>query len=195
MGPPSGKQCMEIISIGYFPVPVLDEMGDDTVEVCQKAFMNVFGITEKRVRMQRERCIALLAPDYYRKLSSDRKSKPEEEAPLEESTPMDLSIAHSKQLLSEEDSEPLDLSNHSERSPSPIHIDKGKLYELADMLGVPRATVDREMVSKYEELVRKNLAKQRKELLKNNKRRELVASLRGISEQVSNYKCTVVSLR
>lgn len=28
-----------------------------TIEVCQKAFMNVYGITEKRVRLQREKLI------------------------------------------------------------------------------------------------------------------------------------------
>lgn len=31
-----------------------------TIEVCQKAFMNVYGITEKRVRLQREKLIARL---------------------------------------------------------------------------------------------------------------------------------------
>ncbi|KAK9502468.1 hypothetical protein O3M35_011244 [Rhynocoris fuscipes] len=35
-----------------------------TIEVCQKAFMNVYGITEKRIRLQREKLIARLRADY-----------------------------------------------------------------------------------------------------------------------------------
>lgn len=34
-----------------------------TIEVCQKAFMNVYGITEKRIRLQREKLIARLRGD------------------------------------------------------------------------------------------------------------------------------------
>uniref|UniRef100_A0A146LSN4 Uncharacterized protein n=1 Tax=Lygus hesperus TaxID=30085 RepID=A0A146LSN4_LYGHE len=34
--------------------------GVDTIEVCQKAFMNIYGITEKRIRLQREKLIAKL---------------------------------------------------------------------------------------------------------------------------------------
>lgn len=32
----------------------------NTVEVCMKAFMNVYGVTEKRIRLQRERMISEL---------------------------------------------------------------------------------------------------------------------------------------
>lgn len=34
--------------------------GVATIEVCQKAFMNIYGITEKRIRLQREKLIAKL---------------------------------------------------------------------------------------------------------------------------------------
>ncbi|XP_014243070.1 uncharacterized protein LOC106663054 [Cimex lectularius] len=37
--------------------------GVKTIEVCQKAFMNVYGITEKRIRLQREKLIAKLRSD------------------------------------------------------------------------------------------------------------------------------------
>jgi len=145
--------------------------------------MNVFGITEKRLRVQRERCIAKLAPDYLRK-------KPQYTNDIKENgtsddsdqTPADLA-EHSSDP---ESSGPLDLSNYSDRSASPIDIDKNKLYEMADMLGLPRKTVDQEMVAKYEELVRKHLAKQQKEM--HRLKKTDMANLRGISEQVRLFK-------
>ncbi|KAL1129188.1 hypothetical protein AAG570_013718 [Ranatra chinensis] len=41
----------------------------EAVEVCQKAFMNVYGITEKRIRLQREKLIAKLRNDTIESMS------------------------------------------------------------------------------------------------------------------------------
>lgn len=106
--------------------------------------MNAFGISEKRIRMLRERS-----------QSDDQETT---------------------------DEAPLDLSNHSDKG---IPIDKLKLYELAETLGIPRTIVDREMITKYEKMVKVNLAKKKVENLKKSKEDHHV-SLRSISEQVIN---------
>lgn len=49
--------CSIIKFVGKGPKPVTKLPPVKTVEVCQKAFMNMYAITEKRVRLQREKLI------------------------------------------------------------------------------------------------------------------------------------------
>ncbi|XP_069701220.1 uncharacterized protein [Periplaneta americana] len=49
--------CKYHIPILTDEVPCVNQKGVQTVEVCQKAFMHVYAITEKRVRLQREKLI------------------------------------------------------------------------------------------------------------------------------------------
>nr|XP_018905487.1 PREDICTED: uncharacterized protein LOC109036032 [Bemisia tabaci] len=78
----------------------------DTVDICQKAFMNIFAITEKRVRLQRERII-----DELRFMAEKRKAEQEE---------MENSINVARELAA--GCRPLlhfmDKSNQSNRIPS-----------------------------------------------------------------------------
>lgn len=179
--------------------------------------MNCYGITEKRVRMQRERCISRLAPGHYKnspfgkryksgkptvhsKISDEKHAKNNSESFNGlEITPLDLSSDKKKQfngtdhkvyscennVYSEENEkdQPLDLSHNKKitcpPSPSTIEIDKTKLYEIAEKIGVSKERIDKEMAEKYEQLVRQNLRKQQK-LAKTKKRHALAHS-------ISNY--------
>lgn len=198
--------------------------------------MNCYGITEKRVRMQRERCISRLAPDHYKHSPFGKKYKmtklmEENGAGTDhntsaskktiefsnglEITPLDLSSSNEKKKkpngiepepevqssgaedsvsedLSEKDV-PLDLSSSKELerplSPSVIEIDKTKLYEIAEKIGVSKERIDKEMAQKYEQLVRQNLRKQQKNLIKNRKRRSID------SNGITNYHHTEIENR
>uniref|UniRef100_A0A224XUY9 Uncharacterized protein n=1 Tax=Panstrongylus lignarius TaxID=156445 RepID=A0A224XUY9_9HEMI len=60
--PPSSPK-LTTNSKGQATIIVGIREGCRTIEVCQKAFMNVYGITEKRIRLQREKLIARLRGD------------------------------------------------------------------------------------------------------------------------------------
>lgn len=184
--------------------------------------MNCYGITEKRVRMQRERCISRLAPGHYKhspfgkkhkvtktRLDNENYSKKNIKFLNElEITPLDLSSDKKKQQngkkfethISTEESisegnekdQPLDLSNSRQTvhplSPSSIEIDKSKLYEIAEKIGVSKERIDKEMAQKYEQLVRQNLKKQQKNMAKCKKKHMLEVSL-------ANYNQTEIENR
>lgn len=112
--------------------------------------------------------------EYEVQSSSDEDSLSNDYAPIEKDQPLDLS--HSKEATER----PL--------SPSVIEIDKTKLYEIAEKIGVSKERIDKEMAQKYEQLVRQNLRKQQKNLLKNRKRK-------SIDDAITNYHQTEIENR
>ncbi|KAK6632513.1 hypothetical protein RUM43_013281 [Polyplax serrata] len=169
--------------------------GSASIEVCQKAFMNCYGITEKRVRMQRERCISRLAPSHYKNSpfgkrhrngfdSEHNTTQDDDYDELNdlEITPLDLSNDRARDINGKtevcttthdsfsgnERDEPLDLSNSKQfytLNQTPIEINKGKLYQVAQKMGVIKEDVSREMTQKYEQLIWKNYEKEQKHLI------------------------------
>ncbi|KAL0270935.1 UNVERIFIED_CONTAM: hypothetical protein PYX00_008203 [Menopon gallinae] len=94
----------------------VNRKGNDSIEVCQKAFMNCYGITEKRVRMQRERCISRLAPDHYKNSPFGKKQK---------ITPDGDTFNHKViDFGSEIEITPLDLSNDKKRKSNVDQLEK-----------------------------------------------------------------------
>lgn len=93
--------CNILIRVPYFSGRKPKLPPGKTVEVCQKAFMNMYSITEKRIRLQRERLIT------KSRFEAEEKRIEAEEMKTSVSVAKDLVASFRPLLMSQSDNAPI----------------------------------------------------------------------------------------